>query len=75
MHSPRRHRVQSPGSWVSQRSLSVSIGGVAFDGPASFSDLFRIADQRLYGAKQTGRNRVAVVHVSDHPFIELKRSA
>ena len=58
-----------------QRSLSVSIGGVAFDGPASFSDLFRIADQRLYGAKQTGRNRVAVVHVSDHPFIELKRSA
>ncbi|KQX40559.1 hypothetical protein ASD04_07550 [Devosia sp. Root436] len=58
-----------------QRSLSVSIGGVAFEGPASFSDLFRIADQRLYGAKQTGRNRVAVVHVADHPFIDLKRTA
>ncbi|WP_156460523.1 GGDEF domain-containing protein [Devosia sp. Root635] len=58
-----------------QRSLSVSIGGVAFEGSASFSELFRIADQRLYGAKQTGRNRVAVVHVADHPFIDLKRSA
>ena len=58
-----------------QRSLSVSIGGVAFEGPASFSELFRIADQRLYGAKQTGRNRVTVVHVADHPFIDLKRSA
>lgn len=58
-----------------QRSLSVSIGGVAFDGSASFSDLFRIADQRLYGAKQTGRNRVTVVHVADHPAIGLKRSA
>ena len=58
-----------------QRSLSVSIGGVAFDGPASFSELFRIADQRLYGAKQTGRNRVTVVHVNDHPVIDLRRSA
>ncbi len=58
-----------------QRSLSVSIGGVAFDGPAGFSELFRIADQRLYGAKQTGRNRVTVVHVNDHPVIDLKRSA
>jgi diguanylate cyclase (GGDEF)-like protein len=58
-----------------QRALSVSIGGVAFEGPAGFSELFRIADQRLYGAKQTGRNRVAVVHVADHPVIDLKRSA
>jgi diguanylate cyclase (GGDEF)-like protein len=58
-----------------QRSLSVSIGGVAFEGPAGFSELFRIADQRLYGAKQTGRNRVAVVHVADHPAVDLRRSA
>lgn len=58
-----------------QRSLSVSIGGVAFEGPASFSELFRIADQRLYGAKQTGRNRVTVVHVADHPVVGLKRTA
>lgn len=55
-----------------QRSLSVSIGGAVFEGPAGFSDLFRIADQRLYGAKQTGRNRTTVVHVSDHPFVDLK---
>jgi diguanylate cyclase (GGDEF)-like protein len=58
-----------------QRALSVSIGGAVFEGVASFSDLFRIADQRLYGAKKTGRNRVTVVHVSDHPFIDLQRTA
>jgi diguanylate cyclase len=58
-----------------QRPLSVSIGGVVFDGPAGFSDLFRIADQRLYGAKQTGRNRATVVHLADFPEIDLKHSA
>lgn len=58
-----------------QRSLSVSIGGVAFEGPAVFTELFRVADQRLYGAKQTGRNRVTVVHANDHPAVELKRIA
>jgi diguanylate cyclase (GGDEF)-like protein len=58
-----------------QRSLSVSVGGVAFEGTAGFSDLFRIADQRLYGAKQTGRNRVTVVHADDHPTLDFKRSA
>lgn len=58
-----------------QRPLSVSIGGAVFEGHAGFSDLFRIADQRLYGAKQTGRNRTTVVHVSDHPFIDLKQTA
>lgn len=47
------------------RPLSVSIGGAVFNQPTSFSDLFRIADQRLYGAKQNGRNRVIIVHVSD----------
>lgn len=50
-----------------QYPLSVSIGGAAFDGEADFSELFRIADQRLYGAKKGGRNRVAVTHVADHP--------
>jgi diguanylate cyclase len=58
-----------------QRNLAVSIGGVAFDRPATFSELFRIADQRLYGAKQSGRNRAAVVHVADHPFVELRQIA
>lgn len=40
--------------------LSVSIGGVAFDEHASFETLFRQADDRLYHAKQTGRNKVAM---------------
>lgn len=57
------------------RSLSVSIGGAVSNGPASFAELFRIADQRLYGAKQTGRNRATVVHVADHAAIELAVAA
>lgn len=38
--------------------LSVSIGGAISVGDASFSDLFRTADRRLYQAKHAGRNRV-----------------
>ena len=41
--------------------LSVSVGGASFDGAISFAELFRIADQRLYGVKQSGRNRADVV--------------
>jgi diguanylate cyclase len=55
--------------------LSVSIGGVAFEGHVRFSELFRIADQRLYGAKQSGRNRAIVVHFNDYPSIDLKQIA
>ena len=55
-----------------QRSLSVSIGGAVFSRAATFSELFRIADQRLYGAKQTGRNRAAIVDVCDQPQLELR---
>ena len=40
--------------------LSVSVGVAVYDRPTSFSDLFRMADRRLYGAKQSGRNRVIV---------------
>jgi diguanylate cyclase len=58
-----------------QHSLSVSIGGAVFAQTCSFSDLFRIADQRLYGAKRAGRNVVAVVQAEDHPAINLRRSA
>ena len=57
-----------------RRELSVSIGGAVFEGAASFSDLFRIADQRLYSAKQKGRNRVAVVHATDYPEIGLSKA-
>ncbi len=55
--------------------LSVSIGGAAFERTTNFAELFRIADHRLYGAKQSGRNRSKIVHVDDHPAIELKQSA
>jgi diguanylate cyclase len=57
------------------RQLSVSIGGAAFAQTTSFAQLFRIADQRLYGAKHAGRNTAAVVQVEDHPVINLKRTA
>lgn len=42
---------------IGQR-LSVSIGGAICASDASFSELFRIADRRLYDAKHAGRNRV-----------------
>ena len=57
------------------RPLSVSIGGAAFSETTSFTQLFRIADQRLYGAKHAGRNTATVVQVDDHPVINLRRSA
>jgi diguanylate cyclase len=41
-----------------RHGLSVSIGGVIFDRCASFKDLYHEADERLYYAKRTGRNRV-----------------
>lgn len=55
--------------------LSVSIGGAAFSRPASFAQLFRIADQHLYGAKRAGRNATALADIDDHPVIALRRSA
>lgn len=40
--------------------ISVSVGGATFDGGVNFTSLFRVADQRLYEAKRTGRNRTHV---------------
>ncbi|OEO31425.1 hypothetical protein VW23_016080 [Devosia insulae DS-56] len=42
---------------IAQR-LSVSIGGAVCAGDSGFSELFQIADRRLYEAKHAGRNRV-----------------
>jgi diguanylate cyclase (GGDEF)-like protein len=50
--------VFAPGGRPSQ--LSVSVGGAAFEDDIEFGELFRIADRRLYEAKQFGRNRVEI---------------
>lgn len=43
--------------------LTVSVGGATFDRRATFSDLYRQADQRLYAAKRAGRDRVDILPV------------
>jgi diguanylate cyclase (GGDEF)-like protein len=48
-----------------QRKLSVSVGGATFDRQVPFSTLYRAADQRLYVAKQSGRNRVALAAIGE----------
>ena len=58
-----------------QRTLSVSIGGAVFDNRTTFAELFRLADQRLYGAKKAGRNTTTIEQVEDEADIALKKSA
>lgn len=48
----------------SQWPLSVSIGGAAYADRAQFAELYRLADQRLYDAKNTGRDRVALMQAA-----------
>ncbi|HEV7276437.1 MAG TPA: GGDEF domain-containing protein [Devosiaceae bacterium] len=55
--------------------LSVSVGAACFEGNIDFSELFRIADQLLYGAKQMGRNRIHVAHAADHPPVRFEPPA
>ncbi len=40
--------------------LSISVGGTTFDRRATFADLYRMADERLYAAKNAGRDRVDI---------------
>jgi diguanylate cyclase len=40
--------------------LTVSVGGVTFAVPAPFSEIYRVADEMLYEAKRSGRNKVAM---------------
>ncbi len=48
-----------------RHDLSVSIGGIVATEPSAFAMLYRAADQRLYAAKQDGRNRARLDHVKD----------
>ena len=43
--------------------LSVSIGGATAIDRSRFGELFRIADQQLYGAKASGRNRIELARL------------
>jgi diguanylate cyclase len=43
--------------------LSISVGVVTFMRRTSFSELYKIADVRLYDAKRNGRNRVEIGHL------------
>ena len=43
--------------------LSISIGGASFSTAMPYRDLFRIADEQLYLAKSTGRDRVEMVTI------------
>ena len=45
---------------VEGRKVTVSVGVAASSGVPTLEDLVKLADQRLYLAKNTGRNRVAV---------------
>jgi len=44
--------------------LSVSIGGATYAAQAPFGDLYRLADRHLYEAKNTGRDRVAMMQAA-----------
>src|SRR5690606_2231985 len=43
---------------TTSHALSVSVGGVSFEGKTAYDDIFRVADQCLYSAKAGGRNQV-----------------
>ncbi|MBS4018961.1 MAG: GGDEF domain-containing protein [Dechloromonas sp.] len=53
--------------------LTASIGCVRFDAPRPFSELYRIADDLLYQAKRSGRNRVvaadAMAALGPEPYV------
>jgi diguanylate cyclase len=53
------------------RRLSVSVGGAVFDRRLLFNELFRVADQQLYAAKHSGRNRISVSPVTRYDSVPM----
>ncbi|MEO9613964.1 MAG: GGDEF domain-containing protein [Nitratireductor sp.] len=51
--------------------LTVSVGGVSFEDQLGFVELFRIADRRLYQAKNSGRNRIELTHIQAYNISDL----
>lgn len=56
-----------------RETLTVSIGGAAFERAIGLAELFRLADTQLYRAKTAGRNRVAFATVS--PMLPIPAAA
>jgi diguanylate cyclase len=52
---------QSAFPHTDEHRLSISIGGVSFRKKSDYDELFKVADQCLYEAKNRGRNQVCVV--------------
>lgn len=48
-------------------TLSVSVGGAVSAEAIGFGELFRSADQRLYGVKKAGRNNIDIVAIPPRP--------
>lgn len=49
-----------------RHQLTVSVGGAVYDRYLPFAELFRLADQQLYAAKQNGRNCIAVSSIAHY---------
>lgn len=59
--------VFAPGGRLNQ--LSVSVGGAVFEDEIEFDELFRLADRRLYDAKQFGRNRIEIAAAGGNDYL------
>lgn len=44
--------------------LSISVGATTFSNKTSFSELYKLADRRLYDAKRNGRDRVELAGIA-----------